>query len=259
VREQPQEAREVHARLIKAGLEIDASRAYWAHTDGSREVSAREAFDGYWFGARSHARVKDLLANMRVRYDAYPNALATLHRWRGMQPDTRRLVCHWHLMLADPTYRVFAGTFLPERRERAAGEVRADVVSAWIERITGARWTIPTRIKIATRLLAAGHDAGLIQGTRNARSPTLPRVPNDALTYLLYLLRETGFEGTLLQNPYLSSVGLEGDALDGRLRGLPDLAFTRQTALIDFGWRYPHLRAWADATVAVPSAAEPVA
>ncbi len=256
---QPHEAREVHARLIKAGLEIDASRGYWAHTDGSRAVSAREAFDGYWFGARSLARVKDLLANMRVRYDAYPNALAVLHRWSGMQPDTRRLICHWHLMLADPLYRAFTARLLPERREQQRSDVRTDLVTSWIARQTGERWTTPTRIKIASRLLAAGHDAGLIHGARDPRSLTLPRVPDDALTYLLYLLREVDFEGSLLQNPYLSSVGLDGDALTGRLRALPDLAFTRQPDLIDFGWRYPNLRAWADARVATPSVAEPAA
>lgn len=255
----PQEAREVHARLIKAGLEIDASRGYWAHTDGSRAVSAREAFDGYWFGARSLARVKDLLSNMRVRYNAYPSALATLHRWSGMQPETRRLVCHWHLMLADPLYRSFSGGFMPERRQHQRTDVRTDLVSGWIGRVTGERWTTPTRIKIATRLLAAGHDAGLIGGARDPRLLTLPRVPDRALTYLLYLLREVSFEGSLLHNPYLTSVGLDGDALTGRLRALPDLAFTRQPDVIDFGWRYRNLRAWADATVAAPRAAEPAA
>ncbi|MCX5953197.1 MAG: hypothetical protein NTZ40_06835 [Cyanobacteria bacterium] len=35
-----------------------------------------------------------------------------------------------------------------------------------------------------------------------------PLVPDDALTYLLHLLREVDFEGTVLANPYLRSVGL---------------------------------------------------
>ena len=34
-----------------------------------------------------------------------------------------------------------------------------------------------------------------------------------------------------------------------RLRRLPGLAFRRQGDLTDFGWRYPDLRAWADASL----------
>lgn len=254
----PQEAREVHARLIKAALEIDASRGYWAHTDGSRAVTAQEAFDGYWFGARSLARVRDLLANMRVRYDVFPRALATLHRWSDMPPDTRRLVCHWHLMLADPVYRDFAGGFMPQRLERHQTDVRTDLVVSWVARKTGERWTTPTQIKIASRLLAAGHGAGLVTGLRDPRSLTLPRVPDEALTYLLYLLREVTFDGTLLDNPYLASIGLHEADLNERLRALPDLSFSRQQGLVDFGWRYPDLAAWADATVTRAPAPETV-
>ena len=57
------------------------------------------------------------------------------------------------------------------------------------------------------------------------------------LTYLLYLLREVEFAGTLLENPYLASVGLSGDELGRRLRGLTALQFIRQGSLVDFGWR----------------------
>jgi hypothetical protein len=63
----------------------------------------------------------------------------------------------------------------------------------------------------------------------------------------MYLLRETEFEGSLLDNPYTSSVGLEGAILEERLRGLSGLAFKRQGDLIDFGWRHRDLRMWASA------------
>ncbi len=256
---QPQEAREVHARLIKAGLEIEASRAYWARADGRHTVRAQEAFDGYWFGARSLARVKDLLSNMQVRYAAYPDALATLHHWSGMQPDTRRLICHWHLMLADPVYRAFAGAFLPERRDRGTNDVRVDLVTTWIARFTGERWTTPTRKRIASSLMSAARDAGLTTGGREPRTLSLPRVPDDALTYLLYLLRDVTIEGTLLRNPYLASVGLEGDALTKRLRSLRDLTYARQADVTDLDWPYQSLRAWADATVAPSRGSEVLA
>ena len=243
---------EVHARLIKAGLEIDASRAYWAHADGRRAVRAQEAFDGYWFGARSLDRVKDLLSNMQVRYDAYPDALVTLNRWNDMAPDTRRLICHWHLMLADPVYRAFVGNFLPERLDRGVNDVRADVVTAWIARFAGERWTTPTRKRIASSLMSAARDAGLTEPGREPRPLTLPRVPDEALTYLLYLLRGVAIDGTLLKNPYLASVGLSGDALVSRLRSLRDLTYARQANLTDIVWKYPNVRAWADGTVAGP-------
>ena len=244
------ETTEVHARLIKAGLELDASRAYWTHADGRRTVQAQEAFDGFWFGARSLDRVKDLLSNMQVRYDAYPDALATLHLWRDMAPDIRRLVCLWHLMLADPVYRTFAGAFLPERLDRGTNEVRVDLVTTWIARLTGERWTTPTRKRVASSLMSAARDAGLTESGREPRALTLPRVPDDALTYLLYLLRGVTIEGTLLRNPYLASVGLQGDALASRLRSLRDLTYARQADLTDLDWHYPNLRAWAEATVA---------
>ena len=65
----------------------------------------------------------------------------------------------------------------------------------------------------------------------------------------MYLLRGVEFAGSLLDNPYTTSVGLDGGVLESRLRGLPGLGFKRQGDLIDFGWRHESLRAWADGSV----------
>ncbi len=54
-------------------------------------------------------------------------------------------------------------------------------------------------------------------------------------------------EGSLLDNPYLRSVGLEGSFLEERLRGLPALGYGRMGDLMDLGWRYPDLLSWARA------------
>lgn len=105
VTDRPHEATEVHTRLLRCALEIEDSRAYWAHAPEAMVASARQAFDEYWFGARSLSRIKVLLANMRVRFDAFPVALETLHRWPHMSPDTRRAICHWHLQLHRPRSR----------------------------------------------------------------------------------------------------------------------------------------------------------
>ena len=105
----PREVTEVHTRLSKCALEVNDARAYWAHADETTVVSAQQAFDEYWFGARSMTRVKVLLINMHARFGAFPSALAALHRWSDISPETRRTICHWHLQLTDILYRRFAG------------------------------------------------------------------------------------------------------------------------------------------------------
>lgn len=247
--ERPRESTEVHTRLLKCALEVEDSRAYWVHADGRSPVSAQRAFDEYWFGARSLSRISVLLANMRVRFDAYPGALRVLHRWSDMSPDTRRAICHWHLQLADPLYRAFTGEYLPERRSGPRAEVTRDLVVSWMAQHGAGRWTMATRIQFASKLLSAAFSAGLIATNRDPRPVAVPRLPSVALEYLLYMLREVEVAGTLVSNPYLASVGLDGTVAEGRFRALPGLAFRRQGDLMDFGWRYPTLDAWADATL----------
>jgi hypothetical protein len=105
------------------------------------------------------------------------------------------------------------------------------------------------RLQFASKLLSAAYSATVVTTNRDPRPIGTPRVPDEALEYLLYLLRETEFEGSLIDNPYLRSVGLDGVVLAERLRGLPGLGFSRQGSLIDFGWHHQDLRAWAAATL----------
>ena len=111
-----------------------------------------------------------------------------------------------------------------------------------------------TRIQFASKLLSAVFSAGLVGANRDPRPVLIPRVPDEALEYLMYLLREVEFEGTLLQNPYLASVGCEAPSLEDRLRGLPGMAFRRQGDLLEFGWRFTDLHAWASANFGRPEA-----
>lgn len=245
----PSEATEVHTRLLKCALEVEDARAYWSHAGNSKPVTAQRAFDEYWFGARSLSRIEVLLANMRVRFDAFPASLSVLHRWSSMAPDTRRLVCHWHLQLADPLYRLFTGHFLPERRAGARPEVTRDLVVSWVGDQGPGRWTLSTRIQFASKLLSAAFSAGLVTTNRDPRPLATRRAPDDALEYLMYVLREVSFEGTLLDNHYAASVGLAGSAIEDRLASLPGMRFRRQGDLIDFGWRHASLAAWADANL----------
>ncbi len=105
-----------------------------------------------------------------------------------------------------------------------------------------------TRIQFASKLLSAAFSAGLVTSNRDPRPLAIPRVPDDALEYLMYLLREVSFEGTLLDNPYVASVGLVGACSRGPLApACLGSRFRRQGDLIDFGWRHASLAAWADA------------
>lgn len=246
------EARELHTRLMKCALEVEESRAWWHHSDGT-EATPLRAFQEYWFGARSLPRIEVLFTNLRARFDAFPSAIAVLHRWPAMPPEVRRLICHWHLQLADPLYRAFTGDFLVARRELLRPEIERDVVVTWVGAFAGERWTMPSRIQFASKLLSAAHAAGLVGTTRDPRPLLFPRVEDVALEYLLYLLRGVRFDGTLLANPYLASVGLTGGVLEDRLRTLPALTFHRQGALTDFTWKYEDVRAWAAATLKEPS------
>lgn len=245
----PQEITRVHTRLAKCGLEVENARAYWSYADGSRAVTARQAFDEYWFGARSLTRVVEVLRVLRARFETFPQALAALHRWPHMTPETRRAICHWHLQLADPLYRSFTGEYLVERRGGPRPEVTRPLVVDWVGQHGPERWSMATRIQFASKLLTAAHEAALVATKRDPRPLVVPGVRDEALEYLVYLLREVRFEGTLFENPYLASVGLEGAILTDRLRALPGLALGRQADLMALEWRYPDLRAWADANL----------
>lgn len=251
----PSEETHIHTRLMKCALEVEESRAYWEHTDGSVKVTPQEAFDAYWFGARSMPRIKVLLINLRARFDAFPPSLEVLHRWRAMSPDTRKLICHWHLQLSDPLYRHFTGQYLEARRRGPRPEVTRDLVIRWVGEQGPERWTMSTRIQLASKLLSAAHAAGLVAGKRDPRALTCPRVPDDALEYAMYLLRGIDGDWTLLDNAYFASLGLAGGVLEDRLRGLPGLGFRRQGDLIEFDWRYTDLADWGAAHLAPAAAA----
>lgn len=247
------EVRDIHTRILKCALEVEDARAYWRHTEPGVVPTAERVFEQYWFGSKSLGRIKVLLTNFRARYDAFPSALRVLHAWEAMDPSTRTLICHWHLQLADPMYRAFTGRYLVDRREGARPEVTRDLVVAWVSEQGPGRWTMSTRIQFASKLLSAAHGVRLVTTRRDPRPLSIPRVADEALTYALYLLRDTAFEGTLLDNPYLRSVGLDGAALADRLRGLEALQFRRQDDLVDFGWRHPSLEAWAGLDARVPA------
>jgi hypothetical protein len=89
------------------------------------------------------------------------------------------------------------------------------VVVTWVGDQGPGRWTMTTRIQFASKLLSAAYSAGLVAGNRDPRPLAFPRVPDDALEYLMYLLREVTFEGSLLRQPLHGSLGLDGSTPRG--------------------------------------------
>lgn len=239
----PAETTEVHTRILKCALEVEDARAFWQHWRPDVPTDPQTAFADYWFGARSLARVKVLLTNFRARFEATPQALTVLARWPHMAPETRQLVCHWHLQFADPTYRRFTGDYLVDRLARGRDVTRERVIT-WVGEQGPGRWTMGTRIQFASKLLSSALSAGLLGSNRDPRPIRRPRVRDEALAYLMYFLRGADFEGTLLENPYTASVGLVGRDLEARLSDLPGLHVRRQGDLTDFAWEAPDLATW---------------
>ncbi len=242
------ESTEIHSRLIKCSLVIEESRAYWERVvPGCHQPDAQAAFEQYWFGAKSLPWVKVLILNLQTRFGAFPEAHRVLRSWHSMRPETRAIICHWHLQLTDPLYRAFSGEFLIARRGAAGPELHGNTVVAWLAGNGRSNWTLPTHRKLVSRLLSVALSAGLISGRRDPRNLVFPHVRDEALAYLMYFLRVVSFAGSLLDNPYLRSVGLQGPALEARLRKLPSLNFQRIGDVVEFNWQYPCLGAWAEA------------
>ena len=103
-----------------------------------------------------------------------------------------------------------------------------------------------TRVQFASKLLSSAFATGLVTSNRDPRPLAFPRITDNALSYLLYLLRGLNFEGSLADNPYLGSVGLTGSFLEERVRALPAVRFQRQGELIDFQWQFASIEEWAD-------------
>jgi hypothetical protein len=247
----PAESTAVHTRLLRLALGIEESRAYWAHVDPAVPSSERaiKAFEERWFGAKSLERVKTLLPYLAARYDAFPEALYVLRRWRAADPATRRAICHWHLQLTDPIYRRFTTELLAERRALREPKVDRFAAARWVRATFPGRWSEATVLQFASKLLAAASEAGLVSPKRDPRTLAFPKVPDEALAYLLYLLRGIRFEGTLTENGYLDSVGLGGGQLDQRLKSIHGIALRRMGSLVEFDWSYHSLTTWAEASL----------
>lgn len=242
-----QEIREVHTRLLRLGLAAEESRSWWVHVDPdqSQEETLRRAFEERWFGSRSMTRVRYIVVNLAWRFQTFPEALEVLRKWRPAEVGDRSQVCHLHLQLTDPLYRSFTGEYLPRLRQHPTPRVDRDSVSRWLDQLVEGRWAPATSLRMANGLLASATEAGLCEGSKATRPLRLPAVSDRALGYSLHLLRRVEFEGNLSRNPYLASLGLEGEVLEGRLRRVPGVSYRRLAGVQELEWQYPDLASWA--------------
>lgn len=241
------EVTEPHTRLLRVPLVVEDSRAYWRSCRPDIPHAQRHtvAFEERWFGSKSMARVRGLLANFHHRFDAFPAALDVLRRWRPRDPAISSLICHWHTQLTDRTYRDLTGGFFEQRRIRPEATVDRDLLARWVKRTNDDKWASATTIRMANSLLTTASEASLCTRGPGERRLKYPTVPDDALAYLLYLLRDTELIGSLIDNPYLASVGLTGGFLEQRLTKLDAISFSRMGDLTDVNWRYADLTEWA--------------
>lgn len=243
------EETEPHTRMMKCTLEVEPSRAYWAECGlAGGPISKEHAFEQATFGSKTFRRVNGLIADLRHRYDAFPFTLAVLGHWREMKPADRVLICHWHTQLADPIYRRFTGDFLVTRSQGPRPVVDSNMAIAWIEEQVPLRWQYPTKSMIASKMMSAAFTAGILASKRDPRPIQFPRVSDTALTYLMYVLRQVRFAGSMLANPYVTSLGLDSEELVRRLRMIPAIGLRRQGDLTDFQWQHDTLEQWAEAT-----------
>ena len=231
-------------------LGVEDARSYWEHVDPSVLPATRSdrAFEERWFGGKSLERVRFLLSTFGERFDPFPGALEALRRFVTADPVTRQLLCHFHVQLSDPIYRAFTGRFLVTRRGLRSPTVDRDAVLRWLRDEYADRWSAATEVQFASKLLTAASEAGLVTAKKDPRTVLLPKVTDQALTYTLYSLRGIQFSGTLLENPYLASLGLTAGFLEQRIRALPGVTFRRMGDLLDFEWASPTVAAWAEAT-----------
>ncbi len=174
--DRPAEAGTEHTRILRVMLAVDDCVAYWRApiVDGSLAERTRAAFDGHWFGTKSEARVKTLMGDMGLRFDAYPVALEALRVWK---PPARVApwICHFHTQLADPIYRRFTGELLPLRLVQGYSTVDREVVARWAQENWPDRWAPATCMKFGGNLLSTAFEAGLLSDRKDPRRLAAPR------------------------------------------------------------------------------------
>lgn len=235
-----------HTRILRTMLAADDCYAYWQKVDVSIPPGerARVAFERRWFGLKSEARVRTLMGDMLERFDAFPEALSLLRALGAVSTSMRRWICHVHTQLADPIYRRFTGELLPERRAYGQVTIDREIVARWVDGQYPGRWQSSTALKFGANLLATAFEAGLVAERRDPRRLTTSTAPDVLVGYLVYLLRNVRFEGTLTDNPYLRSLGVTPDVFPHVAIRIPGIRFNELAGVAELTFTEPSLVEW---------------
>ncbi len=214
------ERQEVQTRLLRVGLAVDESRAYWRLADPtipSQDLVER-AFEEQWFGTKSIQRVSYLINTVSDRIGGGTEELLA---WDPEDAQDRAWVCHWHLQRTDIIYRQFTDQYVCELLKSDDPVLDKSSTLEWLHTLAPGRWNGSTADRLATGLISSLSEAGYCDVTPLPRPLAAPVLSDHALAYLLYLLKRMTFEGSLLDNPYIRSSASES-SLKQRLQQLPN-------------------------------------
>ena len=76
------------------------------------------------------------------------------------------------------------------------------------------------------------------------RGLSLGSVPDAAVGYALYLLRTVEYQGTLNENPYVRSLGIDSSLFSRALVHVPGIGYRAIGGVQEVHFRYPSLTAW---------------
>lgn len=240
------EVTQIHTRLLRSTLLEEDSQNYWRqhlHNQTSDEVNL--AYDNYWFGSANKATIKRTLTNLHARYINFPNCLEVLNLWKNMTVKERAIICHWHVQLSDVLYRRFTSEFIPSRFIYTPPTFHKDQAQQWVYSYMGAKWAGSTQAQLASKMMSCIRSTGLVASeSKDTIQLQYPLISNHCLTYILYALREISFQGNMLENPYLKSVGLTGSFLISQINQSSALSVQQIGDTISFEWKYPSLVEW---------------
>ncbi len=197
------EQHDAHTGLLRLGLAVEPSLEFWRRAGTKDEGLVALAQEQDWFPGLSAARVKYLVGQLERRFPA--ESRVRLSQWNEAA-ENAPILCHWHLQLADPTYRDFTFTSLVPRWSTGDDELSLDQVERWLSRREGSQhWQEATRRLLASGLFSAATEAGLLTGvTPSTRLTRRPKVPVEAIAYLLGLLDSLEVVDS---TPYLLTAG----------------------------------------------------
>jgi hypothetical protein len=238
----PQEVKSIHSRLLRLGLAVRESQIFWRTRDPeqSTKLTIERAHQEGWFGAKSLKQVEYLVTSLDTRFTG---AITDLRVWDPAEKADRCWVCHFHLQLTDPLYRQFTAHYLSHRLERAQPNIEKLSALRWLNQLAPNKWAVATAERLVSGLVSALNEAGFSRGRSSPRDIVIPPLSNESLAYLLFLLKNSEFEGSILSNPYLKTTYL-GEDLERRLTELPGFDYQHNDEGGTLKWKVDSFLDW---------------